>query len=114
MAKMEKVLKGDFKAILSVIEDGILRGSATASLEDSSDFSGGGIVLSLKAKNSASILFFAFVILYMNIFPYLYLGLILLFLQPFLELKLHCCSFLIIIINLCNNKIIKFGLENEF
>ena len=42
MAKMEKVLKGDFKAILSVIEDGILRGSATASLEDSSDFSGGG------------------------------------------------------------------------
>ena len=41
MAKMEKVLRGDFKEILAVIEDGILRGSATASLEDSSDFSGG-------------------------------------------------------------------------
>ena len=42
MAKMEKVLRGDFKEILSVIEDGILRGSATASLEDSSDYAGGG------------------------------------------------------------------------
>ena len=56
MAKMEKVLKGDFKAILSVIEDGILRGSATASLEDSSDFSGGGSHCSVRVFERYSML----------------------------------------------------------
>ena len=56
MAKMEKVLKGDFKEILSVIEDGILRGSATASLEDSSDFSGGGSRCSVRVFERYSML----------------------------------------------------------
>ncbi len=40
MAKLEQTLTGDFDAILSRIEDGILRGSFSASLEDSSDFRG--------------------------------------------------------------------------
>ena len=42
MAKLEKVLIGDFNEILRKIEKGILDGSVSASLEDSSDFIGGG------------------------------------------------------------------------
>lgn len=38
MAKLEKTLSGDFDEILGIIEDGILNGSLSASLEDSSDF----------------------------------------------------------------------------
>lgn len=38
MAKLEKTLSGDFDEILRIIEDGILNGSLSASLEDSSDF----------------------------------------------------------------------------
>ena len=38
MAKFEKVLNGNFNDILNRIEDGILHGSVSASLEDSSDF----------------------------------------------------------------------------
>lgn len=38
MAKLEKTLRGDFDQILKRIEDGILNGSISASLEDSSDF----------------------------------------------------------------------------
>lgn len=41
MAKYEKVLTGDFDAVLKKIEDGILNGSVTASLEESSDFEEG-------------------------------------------------------------------------
>ena len=41
MAKMERTLKGDFNEILGRIENGIMRGSVSASLEDSSDFSDG-------------------------------------------------------------------------
>lgn len=41
MAKLERRLQGDFRAILLRIEDGIMRGSVSASLEDSSDFSDG-------------------------------------------------------------------------
>lgn len=41
MAKLEKVLIGDFNEILRKIEKGILDGSVSASLEDSSDFIGG-------------------------------------------------------------------------
>ncbi len=40
MAKLERTLSGDFDSILSRIEDGIIHGSLSASLEDSSDFSG--------------------------------------------------------------------------
>lgn len=38
MAKLERVLSGDFDQILSKIQRGILSGSISASLEDSSDF----------------------------------------------------------------------------
>ena len=41
MAKMERTLNGDFSEILARIETGIMRGSVSASLEDSSDFSSG-------------------------------------------------------------------------
>ena len=38
MAKLEKTIKGDFNSILRRIEDGILSGSISASLEERSDF----------------------------------------------------------------------------
>ena len=38
MAKLERELKGDFTEILRRIEEGIIHGSVSASLEDSSDF----------------------------------------------------------------------------
>ncbi len=38
MAKLERELSGDFTEILRRIEDGIIHGSVSASLEDSSDF----------------------------------------------------------------------------
>ena len=38
MAKLEKTITGDFDNILYKIEDGILNGSVSASLEDRSDF----------------------------------------------------------------------------
>ena len=42
MAKLERTLSGDFDQILHKIESGILNGSLSASLEDSSDFRSGG------------------------------------------------------------------------
>lgn len=41
MAKYEKILNGDFDEIIGIICDGILSGSSTATLEESSDFVGG-------------------------------------------------------------------------
>lgn len=41
MAKYETTVRGDFSAVLNKITDGILNGSFTASLEDSSDFRSG-------------------------------------------------------------------------
>ncbi len=41
MAKYETAVRGDFSQILRKITDGILNGSVTASLEDSSDFHSG-------------------------------------------------------------------------
>ena len=38
MAKLEQTLSGDYDEILRRIEDGVLHGSLSASLEDSSDF----------------------------------------------------------------------------
>ena len=38
MAKLEKKIKGNFEEILKKIEDGIIGGSVSAMLEDSSDF----------------------------------------------------------------------------
>lgn len=40
MAKLERELNGDFVEILRRIEEGIIHGSVSASLEDSSDFFG--------------------------------------------------------------------------
>ncbi len=41
MAKSERTLRGDFNQILQSITDGILNGSFSATLEDSSDFRSG-------------------------------------------------------------------------
>ena len=41
MAKFEKALYGDFDAILKKVEGGVLDGSISASLEESSDFANG-------------------------------------------------------------------------
>ena len=41
MAKLEQTLNSNFKQLLNKIEDGILNGSVSASLEDSSDFQSG-------------------------------------------------------------------------
>lgn len=41
MAKMERIMYGDFDGLLKVIEDGILNGSMSATLEDRSDFRSG-------------------------------------------------------------------------
>ena len=41
MAKLERTLNGDFNQIIKKIETGILNGSMSASLEDSSDFHSG-------------------------------------------------------------------------
>jgi hypothetical protein len=41
MAKFESALHGRFGEILDVIEDGILRGSVSASFEDGSDYASG-------------------------------------------------------------------------
>ena len=48
MAKYEQVLYGNFNEILRRIEDGILNGSISASLEESSDFSCGGARCSVR------------------------------------------------------------------
>ena len=39
MAKLEKVIHGDFDQLITKIENGILNGSISASLEERSDFS---------------------------------------------------------------------------
>lgn len=41
MAKLEQIITGDFNNIVKRIEDGIISGSMSASLEDSSDFESG-------------------------------------------------------------------------
>lgn len=48
MAKLERTLGGDFNDLLRRIENGILEGSMSATLEDSSDFSGGGARCSVR------------------------------------------------------------------
>ncbi len=41
MAKVERILNGDFHELLHHITEGILNGSMSATLEDASDFTGG-------------------------------------------------------------------------
>ena len=48
MAKLERTLNGDFDKILSNIERGVMRGSISASIEDSSDFSSDGCRCSVR------------------------------------------------------------------
>ncbi len=48
MAKLEQTIHGDFDQILSKIEDGILNGSMSATLEDSSDFQSGSARCSVR------------------------------------------------------------------
>ena len=48
MAKMERMLTGDFDPILSNIEHGIMKGSVSASLEDGSDFISDGCRCSVR------------------------------------------------------------------
>lgn len=43
MAKLEKHMRGDFDSVLTQLDEGILTGSMSASLEDSSDFSCGDV-----------------------------------------------------------------------
>ncbi len=43
MAKLERQLQGDFKELLGKIEQGIMKGSVSASLEDGSDFVTGDV-----------------------------------------------------------------------
>lgn len=48
MAKLEKTLQGNFGQIISNIENGILNGSISASLEESSDFYNNGARCSVR------------------------------------------------------------------
>ncbi|WP_296627636.1 DUF6054 family protein [uncultured Negativibacillus sp.] len=48
MAKLEQTIYGNFNQLLSQIEDGIINGSVSASLEDSSDFYEGGARCSVR------------------------------------------------------------------
>lgn len=48
MAKLEKKMGGDFDQLLNKIEKGILGGSVSASLEDSSDFYSGNARCSVR------------------------------------------------------------------
>lgn len=48
MAKLEHTLTGDFDTVLQKIEDGIMAGSMSATLEDSSDFYSGNARCSVR------------------------------------------------------------------
>lgn len=48
MAKLVRTIEGDFDQVLRKIEDGILNGSVSASLEDSSDFRSGAVRCSVR------------------------------------------------------------------
>lgn len=48
MAKLERTMQRDFHRLLAVIENGIINGSASASLEESSDFQEGNARCSVR------------------------------------------------------------------
>ena len=48
MAKYERHLTGDFYALLAAIEEGVLRGSVSASLEDQSNFEAEGVSIAVR------------------------------------------------------------------
>ena len=51
MAKIERSINGDFDQVLSNIENGILSGSMSATLEDASDFRSGTARCSVRVSN---------------------------------------------------------------
>ncbi len=56
MAKLELTLNDDFNSVLERIENGILKGSVSATLEDSSDFADGSSRCSVRVFERYSIL----------------------------------------------------------
>lgn len=56
MAKLQRILRRDFDSVLHRIEDGILQGSVSARLEDSSDFSMGDVRCSVRVFERYSVL----------------------------------------------------------
>lgn len=48
MAKYERSLTGDFRGLLVAIEQGIMQGSVSASLEDSSDYAVGSVQVAVR------------------------------------------------------------------
>ena len=56
MAKLERHLQGDFKGLLLQIEQGIMKGSISASLEDKSDFETGDVQVAVRVFERYSIL----------------------------------------------------------
>lgn len=48
MAKLERIMQRDFRQLLTVIENGIINGSASASLEEASDFQDGDALCSVR------------------------------------------------------------------
>ncbi len=56
MAKLEKTMSGSFNNLLSRIENGILNSSATASLEEKSDFTYNGAKCSVRVFERYSML----------------------------------------------------------
>lgn len=48
MAKLERTISGDFRQVLSRLEDGVLNASMSATLEDSSDFSMGDVRVAVR------------------------------------------------------------------
>ena len=56
MAKYESRLSGDFGEFLSILENGILKGSASASLEDGSDYVSQGVRCAVRVYERYSII----------------------------------------------------------
>ena len=56
MAKYETNLNGDFNAVLNYIEDGVLKGSISASKEDGSDFQMGNVRCAVRVYERYSLL----------------------------------------------------------
>ena len=56
MAKLEKTITGNFDEILNMIEEGIINGSVSATLEDSSDFCIGGVRCSVRVFERYSVI----------------------------------------------------------
>ena len=55
MAKLECELQGDFSLILSQLEDEIINGSISASLEEKSDFCSGSAYCAVRGGNRVSL-----------------------------------------------------------